>query len=120
MAENEAKPEKKQVEMSIWCVILLVVVIVFMCVFLTMNKKLGDAQTKVVELESKVASLEKTNSDRAALARDLAVKATDGDLSMKQLLSQLEAMGFDINSLPSPSESAEPASGEVISGEIAE
>jgi len=121
MAENETKPERKQIEMSIWFVILLIVVIVFMVVFMGMNKKLGEAQEKITEQETLIAELNKKNTERAELVRDLRKQATDGELSMKALIAKLDDMGFNVAELTGESNPVQPASGEVVtSGEVVE
>jgi Tfp pilus assembly protein PilO len=121
MAEGEVKPERKQLEMSIWFIILLIVVIVFMVVFMSMNKKLGEANETITKQETLIQDLNKKNSERAELVRDLRKQATDGDLSMKALVAKLDSMGFNVEELTGDSIPAEPVSGEVVtSGEVAE
>lgn len=121
MAEGEVKPERKQLEMSIWFIILLIVVIVFMVVFMSMNKKLGEANERINEQDTLIQELNKKNSERAELVKDLRKQATDGDLSMKALIAKLDSMGFDVAELTGDSTPAEPVSGEVvISGEVTE
>ncbi len=114
MAENETKPEKKQIEMSIWFVILLVVVIVFMCVFMSMNKKLGEANDKITELESSYASLQGKYSAQVENVSELVNQVYS--LSPDQLRERLAALsGAEVEPAVE-----EVVSGEVISGEVAE
>ena len=115
MAENETKAEKKQIEMSIWFVILLIVVIVFMCVFMGMNKKLGEAQEKITELTQTVDTL---NAEKSTKTEQLSLLIEQVySLSSNEMKAKLEEItGVETTEVPT-----EP-SGEVavISGEIAE
>ena len=118
MAENESKPERKQIEMSIWFVILLVVVIVFMCVFMSMNKKLGEAQDLISKHENTISALNNESERKTDLINELSKLASDGDLSTRNYYNKLKEYGFDPDAeVPSPAE----VSGDIItSGEVVE
>ncbi len=117
MAENETKPERKQIEMSIWFVILLIVVIVFMCVFMSMNGRLGEAQKKIDEQTSQINSLETRNRNLNDGVKALSEQTSD--LSPNQLKAKLEEL-LGVEVTISTPEETEPVSGEIISGEVAE
>ena len=115
MEENESKPERKQVEMSIWFIILLVVVIVFMCIFMSMNKKLGDANTQIEALSSQVNSYETRNRNLNDGVKALLEQYND--LTPNQLKARLETLlGTEVE-IVTPQEPVV-TSGEVISGEV--
>ena len=116
MAENETKPERKQIEMSIWVIILLIVVIVFMCVFMSMNHRLGEAQKKIDDQTSYINSLEARNRNLNEGVKALSEQTSD--LSPNQLKARLaELLGVEVTvNVPE----TEPVSGEIISGEVTE
>ncbi len=121
MAENEAKPERKQVEMSIWFIILLIVVIVFMCVFMSMNKKLGEAQEKITGQETTIANLEKERDNNALVIKDLTEQISKGNITNNQILEKLNSLGYTTESILGIGEQpSEVVSGDAISGEVAE
>lgn len=117
MAENETKPERKQIEMSIWFVILLIVVIVFMCVFMSMNKKLGDANDKITELEAQYATLSGKYSAQVENVRVLVDQVYS--LSPDQLREKLSTLSGS-EGAETETTSGENVSGETISGEVIE
>ncbi len=114
MAEGENKGEKKVVEMNIWFIVLLIVLIISVACTLSMNTKLKASQDQVAELEQKVSTLQKTNSDRAKLITDLTKMAVDGSISQKLVLEKLNEAGYDINNLPAINEPVEVSGEEEI------
>lgn len=115
MAEGETKTERKQIEMSIWFVVLLIAVIIFMCVFMKMKGDLDTANAKIAEQETKISSLEKTNSDRAHLILDIKKDAVDGDLSKNTVLKRLEGTEFGVDSVITTEQSSGDVSGDIPS-----
>ena len=118
MAENETKPERKQIEMSVWFVILLVVVIVFMCVFMKMNSDNKALVTEKEQLELRVTNLE-NESDRLRNGI-LDLSSRTYSMSPDELKSRLQTLVNADVIIATPDVVAEPVSGEVVSGEVVE
>ncbi len=114
-----AEGEKKVVEMNVWFVILLVVIIIATAWIMSLYTKIGEANTRIADLEKSVTTLQSENSNRASLILDLAKMANDGNLSKNALLKKIEDAGLDINNLPTQQPEVV-ESGDVISGEVTE
>lgn len=121
MAENGAKPERRQIEMSIWFVILLIVVIVFMCFLISKNNTIKELESRVTTLSEDLDESIRKNEERANLVKDLVDQVAKGNITNNQILQRLGELGYNVSDiLNSTTPVSEPVSGDVVSGEVTE